>query len=169
MIASNLITAPELREMIHYDPETGLFTWRKGRGNNRRLPGDPAGCLSRRGYIVICIKYRLYSAHRLAWLYMTGEWPTPGVDHANGNKADNRWLNLREATPNQNQANRRLQKEQGIVWKPRNNAWQAHIHINGKQKYLGLFKDRADAISAYEKAFKARLAAAFGDFAKVRD
>jgi hypothetical protein len=97
MAESELITATRLRELLHCDPETGIFTRRK----TGRIVGTP----NNRGYLVIRAGDRVHKVSRLAWLWMTGEWPKDQIDHANLNKADNRWLNLREATPSQNARN----------------------------------------------------------------
>ena len=92
-----MLTYERLRELLHYDPETGAFTWIKST-YRKGQPGTPAGCLSKRlGYILIGIDKRLYYAHRLAFLWMTKQWPEKEVDHINLDKADNRWANLRPA------------------------------------------------------------------------
>ncbi|MCK9994454.1 MAG: hypothetical protein Dbin4_02974, partial [Alphaproteobacteria bacterium] len=98
------LTQSRLKELLHYDPDTGVFTRRVQTSSNARV-GDVAGCLHPEGYRHIQIDGKRYAAHRLAWLYMTGEWPTNQLDHLNGVRDDNRWGNLREATHGQNQQN----------------------------------------------------------------
>jgi hypothetical protein len=88
------LTANEVRHLLDYDPATGVFRWRVKPGR-RVAAGAETGCVSNYGYKVIGIKGRVYQASRLAWLYVTGEWPEHDVDHANGDTADNRWDNLR--------------------------------------------------------------------------
>lgn len=105
MAASNL-TPARLREVLRYNKRTGLFHW-KARDNrhpynSNPIPGTLAGSIGTYGYVRICIDGRLYEAHRLAYLWVYGEWPPHQIDHKNEVKADNRWCNLRPATPLQN-------------------------------------------------------------------
>lgn len=97
-----MLTQARLKELLHYDPETGIFTW-VAPTSDRMKPGQVAGCGFR--YVYISIDYRSYPAHRLAWLYMTGVWPKSEVDHENRNRKDNRWRNLRAASGSQNKCN----------------------------------------------------------------
>jgi len=100
-----MLTQSELKELLHYDPETGVFTWLVRNGSGVEA-GDVAGTLTLRGYWSIRYRRRSYRAHRLAFLYMTGSFPTLDVDHINGARGDNRWCNLREVTSRQNARNR---------------------------------------------------------------
>src|SRR4051812_10516942 len=97
-----MLTQERLKELLSYDPLTGVFLWLEDRGGKRA--GDVAGC-EKRVYTLISVDDQIYRAHHLAWLYMTGEWPDPFVDHRDLNKHNNIWTNLREATKSQNQAN----------------------------------------------------------------
>ena len=97
------LTAPRLREVLAYDPETGVFTWLI-RPRPRTPAGSEAGYNSG-PYRLIGIDQRIYYAHRLAWLYVTGEWPVSDIDHADRDGLNNRWANLREATHSQNNWN----------------------------------------------------------------
>lgn len=98
-----LLTQTRLKELLSYDPETGIFTWVKT-VSNRAPAGKTAGA-DGHGYRDIRLYGRLYKAHRLAWLYMTGDWPLDQIDHINGTRSDNRWVNLRAATLTENNRN----------------------------------------------------------------
>lgn len=152
-----MLNQEELKELLHYDPDTGIFTWLKpsqGRRKNRI-----AGCLNNNGYRVIRINKKLYLAHRLSWLYMTGEFPINEIDHKNMNKNDNRWDNLRKATHSQNQMNSKKYKNcksgfKGVCWHKRDKKWEASIKKNGIQKHLGYFNTPEEASEVYKKAAK---------------
>lgn len=141
------ITQARLKELLHYDPGTGVFTWRVQRGP--RKPGDEAGAINTLGYRVIRLDYGLRLAHRLAYIYQTGSCPAE-VDHINQSRSDNRWRNLRPATKSQNQQNSRLRKDntsgyRGVHWVRAAKKWQATGVLNGTRIYLGLFACRHEA------------------------
>jgi hypothetical protein len=120
------------------------------------------------GYRHICIDGCTYKAHRLAYLYMTGEWPKDQIDHINMDKNDNRWGNLRAATRSQNMANTRARTDnisgfKGVVWMKRQHEWAARIGVNGKQIHLGYFDKPHVAYAAVCVASRKH----FGDFARV--
>lgn len=147
-----MITQKELKAAVHYNPETGVFTWKICR-SDRMKAGDIAGCLNNRGYLRICIDGKVYLAHRLAWLYMTGEWPKGQIDHIKHVRHDNRWVNLREATHQENQKNQTRRKDNtsgvcGVVWHKPSGKWQSQISVNDKSMYLGIFIDKFEAICA---------------------
>jgi hypothetical protein len=100
----NMLTAEQSREQLDYNPETGEFRWKVPR--NGVIVGAKAGTDCHDGYISIRIFGKRYMAHRLAWLHHYGEWPIGGLDHINGQRWDNRIVNLRLATPKQSAANR---------------------------------------------------------------
>lgn len=104
-MAGSIITAAQLREVLNYDPETGVFTWRLSTGQ-RSKPGRIAGSLDHQGYTRIGVLDSYYSAHRLAWLYMAGEWPAL-IDHLDGNRSNNRFSNLRVVNQKTNSENQR--------------------------------------------------------------
>ena len=146
------LTAERLRELLRYDPETGIFTAAVARANLNA--GDIAGCPNAGGYIHIRIDYARYGAHRLAWLWMTGAWPNEKIDHINGDKADNRWCNLREATSAQNCWNRQKASNntsgfKGVHWHKAHGRWVARIMIDGKRRHLGAFDTPEEAYAAY--------------------
>lgn len=142
-----MITQARLKELLHYDPESGIFTWLKAVSNALDIL-KPAGHLNNCGYIIIAIDRRKYVAHKLAWLYMTGHLPDHVIDHINNNRADNKWSNLREATRQQNQWNRPV----GI-----NNATGLKGAYKFKNKFksyigLGTFDTAIEAANAYKEA-----------------
>ena len=91
------ITQEELKQLIHYDPNTGIFTWkpRQDKRWDARFANKTAGTRHRDGYIAIKIREKVWLAHRLAWFYMTGAWPESFIGHINDDKTDNRWENLK--------------------------------------------------------------------------
>jgi len=152
-----MLTANRLREVLNYDPETGVFTTLIGRKHSAAgsIAGTRKQCTETLAYTVIGIDRRLYRAHRLAWLYMTGEWPEDVIDHINGDGTDNRWSNIRAASKSQNQFNRRLSKNnatgrKGVYRRSDDKAWVAEIWVNDRKQYLGSFKtfDEAAAVRA---------------------
>lgn len=139
-----MIDQTKLKKVLHYCPETGVFTWlHNGKGRYQRA-GAVAGT-NKDGYINISVKCRRYRAHRLAWLYMHGTWPPDEIDHINHIKNDNRLANLRLATRAQNCQNLSLRCDNkygaaGITFhKDRKKCWQAKLKQNGKIKYLGYY------------------------------
>lgn len=164
-----MITQERLKELLEYSPDTGLFFWLVDRGGKKA--GDIAGC-RKRTYIVISLDDRVYRAHHLAWLYMTGEWPKPFVDHRDLNKHNNIWANLRIATKSQNMANvgRIKSNVSGLKGVSAYRAgercgkpWQACIGVNGKSKHLGHFATKEEAHAAYVVAAEKL----FGEFARA--
>ena len=150
------MTAQEqLRKLLHYDPDTGVFT-RLVRTSSRVNIGDIAGSKHVEGYWTISVEGRQQLAHRLAFLYMTGELPAL-VDHINGVRTDNRWANLREAsfTANaENRVNRPWGNNpfMGVSWDKTKNKWLCCITVNNKTVNLGRFTDPAEAHQVYLKA-----------------
>lgn len=149
------LTQARLHELLHYDPDTGIFTRRVSRpGPNGRV-GAVAGCDNGQGYIRIYVDGAPHKAHRLAWLYVHGVWPAEDMDHKNLNRADNRLANLREATRAENANNRRAFKNNVVGVKgvsPFRGKWKAQIQVNGKKLGLGYFDSIDAAAAAYRKA-----------------
>ena len=128
------LTQARLKELLHYDPETGLLTNVTERGGKKA--GATAGALRPNGYVQVCVDYSMYRAHRLAWLYMTGEFPPDDVDHINGVRNDNRWVNLRAATRGENMQNQRGPRSNsksgllGVSWSKQGKKWIAQIKVD---------------------------------------
>ena len=156
---SKELTQAELKEILNYNPDTGIFTWKIKPCNQIHI-GDIAGTLNkskRCGYTVIQINKKRYQTHRLAWLYMTGNFPINQIDHINHIRTDNRIENLRDVTNQENQFNRSLQKDNtsgytGVHWHKQANKWVTQIQINGKIIHLGLFNNPEEASQAYQEA-----------------
>lgn len=160
-----ILTAERLREVLSYDPETGEFRWRVS-NSPRAQAGALAGSAASTGYRDIRVDKQLYRSHRLAWLYVHNTWPANEIDHINGDKADNRLTNLREATSSQNKVNQvRLRADnssglRGVSWSAANQKWLAKIRHQGQQKNLGYFQTKEQAAEAYALAARDR----FGNF-----
>lgn len=163
--ASQAEWAKRVRELLNYDPETGIIRWRVDRycwgGRRRHIEaGQIAGTLSKQnGYRFINIDNRPHPAHRLAWVWMRGEYPQADIDHLNGRRDDNRWSNLRDASRLINLQNIRRPKANkkhgnllGTAWHAKSKAWRALIKVDGRQKCLGYFKTEPDAHKAYIEA-----------------
>jgi len=143
-----MLSIDELKTVLDYDPESGLFRWKVRRGVV--LPGTVAGNTNTSGHSQIRYKRKLYLAHRLAFAFMTGAWPESCVDHINGDRKDNRWSNLREATHLQNSHNRiaggaipfKGVSRKGI-------RFVAQITINKRKRHIGLFSTAELAHQAY--------------------
>jgi hypothetical protein len=155
MAAADL-SATRLRELLHYDPDTGVFQWRVQRP--KAVPGKTVGSIQAIGYLVIRVDARLHYGHRLAWLYMTGAWPSRKIDHRDGQKHNNCWANLRDVEDRVNAENVRQARCHGVSghlganktkWPDK---WRAIITVRGKQKHLGIFADPAEASAAYVEA-----------------
>jgi hypothetical protein len=163
----NEITAERLRELLHYDPATGLLTWLVNPSPRVRI-GDVAGRVRSDGYRIVRADGQRYLAHRLAWLHVHGEWPPHHIDHINGDPSDNRFANLRPATGSQNQANARKPRTNtsgymGVRWHTAARKWEARIRLSGRQSSLGCFDCPAEAHAAYMAAAKKY----YGEFARA--
>jgi hypothetical protein len=153
-----MITQARLKELLNYDPETGVFTWairrpgvcfEKTVGNINVVYGKK--------YLRIKLDRTPYAAHRLAWLYMTADPSPVGIDHEDGNGLNNKFDNLREATHLENMRNMRLNKRNtsgvcGIYWEYISKNWTASISSCGKSIHLGRHKDKFEAICARKPA-----------------
>jgi hypothetical protein len=160
-----MLKSAYFRENFRYDATTGIVT----RLNARTRKGviNPFGRKMARGYIIFCGKHSCF-AHRIAWFLHYGEWPKRGIDHVNGNKADNRIANLREADQHQNMANVSAYRcnrtgLKGAHYRKDRGKWQSSIMVHGKNIKLGMFASPEAAHDAYCAAAKKY----FGEFARV--
>lgn len=168
-VSENVQTAPaltqeRLKEVLDYNPESGVFTWRVKIARWIKV-GDEAGTVDRQGYRIIMIDRKLYRRARLAYLYMEGVFPPNCIDHHNRIKLDDSWKNLRLATSRQNSQNTSLYINntsgfKGVVWQSQNENWMARIHSDGKRKHLGCFNTPEEASAAYVAYAKEH----FGEF-----
>jgi hypothetical protein len=147
-----MLTQEELKKEFHYNPETGHFIHLE----SDCITGHRRG---RKNYVGITIGDRAYYAHRIAWLYMTGEHPKELIHHINNRPRDNRWCNLAPISNAENMKCQKLRSNNnsgfnGVGWHKISNKWIVRICINGKLKHLGLFKELKDAIKCRQKANK---------------
>lgn len=150
------ITQHELKRVLNYDPDSGIFTWRVSVGTSS-LAGKVAGCLSVDGYVGIRVMGTRYQAHRLAWLYVYGALPSGDIDHKNCIKKDNRISNLREASRAQNKWNVGRNKNntsghKGVSFAAGCKKWHSIINVHGIRISLGRFDKIEDAAAAYNAA-----------------
>jgi len=168
MTEQDLPSVETLRKLLRYEPETGNLFWRfrdvsffKTEGEckrwHNRYGGKPAGGIRGGGYVDVKIFDRHLSAHRVAWAIHHNTWPTDQIDHINGERADNRIVNLRDATNQENNKNRKLPCNNtsgvmGVSWNKQKAKWVAHIRVDGKTIHLGYFDTIEDAAAARAKA-----------------
>lgn len=152
------ITQSRLRELLDYNPDTGVFVWREWRGGTA-FKGSVAGRPNTTGYTEIKVDGARYMAHRLAWLFVHGYLPSKEVDHINRVREDNRISNLRVANRFENSQNRNRQKNStskvaGVCWCKDHKMWRARISVNNKRIHLGRFHSLEEAKAARAAAKK---------------
>ena len=148
-----MLTQKQLKEVIHYNPKTGIFRWRSSRVGVLAWSVAGTNC---NGYIAITIYRKIYYAHRLAFLYVLNIFPKE-ADHRDRIKNNNRWENLREVTRIINNRNKGIQTNNksgvvGVHWCKRSTRWIARVKINNRYQYLGSFKNKKYAIKARKDA-----------------
>lgn len=161
------ISHSRLKELLHYNPETGVWTWLRAT-SARKPAGSEAGDVKPSGYRLIGVDGVRYRAHRLAWFYVTETWPDSLIDHIDGIRSNNAFSNLRLANCQQNAANSKISKNntsgyKGVYWLKQRSLWAAKVNVGPKQIYLGSFQKAEDAARAYEQGAKRY----FGEFARV--
>jgi len=145
-----MISQDRLKEVLSYDAGTGIFIWLQG-----VCKGKIAGCTRRDKYVVIRLDWKLHLVHRLAWLYVHGEFPDFYIDHIDGNPNNNKISNLREATQSANMQNqRKLRKDStsgytGVSFDKRVGKWESYIQVEKKKIRLGHFNSLELARDTY--------------------
>jgi len=139
-----MIDQDELRTLFHYNPDTGIFTWRIVGGI--KAVGSIAGYIDHEGYRRVTFHRKAHRMHRLAWLYVHGELPPNEIDHINGIRDDNRLCNLRAVICGDNLKNKAMQKNNtsgvvGVHWSKKSKKWLARIKVSSKEIYLGAYDD----------------------------
>ena len=160
-----MLNQDKLKELLNYDSDTGIFTWKIYRGGLAKV-GDKAGKVEAYGHCRIKVNGKLYLTHRLAWLYVYGSWPDKDIDHINRIKTDNRIANLRTATRSENAQNTGIRKNNtsgaiGVSWKASVGKWRAYITKDYTQIYLGHYASKEEALVARQKAELAVFSKAF--------
>jgi hypothetical protein len=173
-----------LRQILDYNPDTGLLTWKPRTPDmfkcsrrspewacnawNKKNAGRIASSTHSMGYVQIGINGKDFLAHRVSWAIMTGSWPSAMVDHKDLNRKNNAWGNLREATDSDNKANAKGHSDsksgiKGVHWYKQTQKWQVQIKALGKRYHIGYFKDIEEAKNAYNDAAKKL----HGEFARL--
>lgn len=148
-----MITLERLRQVLEYDPETGLWRWLRPDLMNKKPISEMAGTISVHGYRIITYEGKKYRASRLAWFYMTGAWPEEEIDHKDRVMSNDKWSNLRAASRSENALNRDLQSNntsgaRGVSWNTEKGKWYAQIKKDGVSHYVGWFDFLDEAIAA---------------------
>lgn len=149
------ITREAVQKVLEYDPETGAFTWLSNR--IKALTGKPLSSVNCYGYLRLKLFGKEYVAHRIAFLLVLGRMPVDQVDHINGDRMDNRWVNLREVSNAENCRNRKVRSDNnsgymGVSWESGRNKWKAGICFDGQRRHLGYFDTLELAIDARRAA-----------------
>lgn len=147
-----------LKNNLRYEKDSGLLLWTCEGGFNRNT-NEPAGTVLGDGYKAISTTFGVLKVHRICWYLFYEEWPTDQIDHADGDKTNNKISNLRSVTSQQNSFNTRPHKDgssryKGVTWNKRNSKWVSRICKDGKTKFIGHYIDEVDAAKAYNKFAK---------------
>lgn len=160
-----MLTLKELRENLHYDPETGALCWKSHPAGKYVVPGRPTGLTPSVRHRKISIFGKRYLVHRVIWFWMTGSWPDGLIDHKDRDPTNNRWQNLRVANYLQNVGNtgKKRQNKCGLkgIMEAGSNRWAAQISKNYRSTHIGTF----DCPAAAHFAYLIEAHKHFGDFA----
>lgn len=168
-IGEELLSAEQLREVLHYNPLTGNFTWLNPHYSKPSLQNKKAGSLNPKdGYVRIGLNGQSYLAHRLAWLYMTGEWPPELIDHRDVNGSNNSFSNLRLASHSENHTNTNRRSDntsghKGVSLRWDKKKWLAFVNYKGRRVYTEAFDSYEQACAAQEIAAEKH----HGNFARI--
>ena len=162
------LTSERLRELLRYDPATGVWTWLAFSGGNCPRPGEPAGTVLPGGYRRIRIDGTGYLSGPLVFLYMTGEWPVGVARRRDGDRGNDRWENFRPATRSQSTASAKRMKHnksgfKGVSWDKLHGRWRADVTRHGRHRFLGHF----DAPEVAHEAYRVAARELFGEFART--
>lgn len=146
-----------IKENFSYDQDAGIVTRLVNRASGKAGPASTKK--DNRGYLLVKCKGQRMLQHRLAWILMTGHWPDGEIDHINGVRNDNRWINLRCVSKKENRMNKEIYKNNksgaiGVNWHKVTGKWVASIKADGKCIHLGVFNELSDAVSARKRAEK---------------
>jgi len=159
-----------MKAHIDYCPETGVMTWKKVLSNRVKVGMQCGANIDSKGYGRVCFSGKQYRAHRVAWAIHYGEDACGQIDHINGDRLDNRICNLRIATNQENSRNNCISANNtsgatGVTWHKKSGKWMAQIVVSYKPIYLGLFKNKEQAVQARKKAEQDF----FGDFLRATE
>jgi hypothetical protein len=151
------LTYERAREMLHYNPQTGVLKWAKDRRMGPKLAGKHAGFVDGNGRLMIQLDLETYHSGRVIWLWMMGHWPVGVIDHCDGNPLNNRWKNLRDVTQRVNAQNRLMNANnksgvRGVYWNNQIGKWHAQIALDRKKIHLGYFDELTTAVAARRNA-----------------
>lgn len=155
-MADQILTAEEVRNLLDYDPNTGIFIRKTSSGGC--AVGTVSGSKHSKGYVVIKIRRKLYKAHRLAWLHFYGTFPNDQIDHIDGDKTNNRISNLRDVSAQSNSRNKKAARidsftgVQGVCYQKARKKYAVYISISGRPQQVGRFDHLHDAIAARKAA-----------------
>lgn len=148
------VTLEQVKKLFSYDPDSGVFTRLISTSRCVKV-GQVAGSMNGDGYLQVKIDGHRYTMHRLAWLYVNGEWPKGVIDHLNGHRADNRIANLRDTTQKVNAQNKHKARSDsasrllGVYKEKRGRRYRSHIWIDGRLHVIGYFDTKEEAHAAY--------------------